>query len=69
MRIFKKIYKFIIVALISIVAIALSILGLYYLFTGGIQAIEQGIKNDGLWNFIIRFGKEFWHGLKNALGF
>lgn len=69
MRIFRKLFKFIIVSLISVIAITLAIIGLYYLFNGGIQYFEEGIKNEGLVNTVFNFCKQFWKGLKTTLGF
>ena len=68
-RVIRKMLKFIIVSIISIVAITLSIVGLYYLFTGGLQSMERSIQNEGLWNSIVSFCKQFWQGLKTTLGF
>ena len=66
---YKKILKIIVLTLICIVASVLSLFGVYYLFTGGIQALEVGIKTNGLWNTIIEFFKSLWQGVKTVLGF
>lgn len=58
----------ILMSIVFIILITLSIIGIYYMFNGGITNWDVSIRTNGFFQSIGLFFKEIWTGFRSTFG-